>query len=132
MSRRAITNALKARLAPHTLPKAWPNQPFDPSAAGNLPYLAVDLVRAGTTDDTLDAEAPIQRGRLIVTVVARTGTSDGTADDHADAVAALFPTGARIPADTLTITITQPPHIREGMPDDGYWRVPVVIPFEAG
>lgn len=131
MTRRAITNALKARLAPLALPKAWPNQDFDPKAPGNLPYLSVTILRAGTADRTLDAEAPIQTGRFIVTVVAARGTSDGASDDHADQVAALFPMGLRIPAGGQTITILQPPHIREGLGDGAYWRTPVIIPFEA-
>lgn len=138
MSRRDITNALKARLTSISLPKAWPNQDFTvpavpADAAGRAAwgYLSVSILRAGTSDDTLDCEAPIQTGRFILTVVALSGTSDGTADDHADAVAALFPMGLRLPAGEQTITIMQPPHIREGMPDDGYWRVPVSIPYQA-
>lgn len=131
MTRRAITTALTDRLLPVPLPKAWPNQDFDPKATGNLPYLAVDFIRAGTSDDTLDAEAPIQTGRLIVTVVSARGQSTGAADDYADQVAALFPMGDRIAAGSLTITIMQPPHIREGMTDGTYWRVPVIIPFQA-
>ncbi len=132
MSVRAITTAITDRLLPLMLPKAWPNQDFDPKAQGNLPYLAVDIVRANTTDDTLNAEAPIQIGRLIVTVVADRGHATGVADDYADQVAALFPMGDRIAVGALTITIMQPPHIREGMADGTYWRVPVLIPFQSG
>jgi len=131
MSRRAITNALKARLAAVSLPKAWLNQDFDPAKPGNLPYLAVSIIRADTTDDTLDAEAPIQTGRIIASVVTARGSGDGQADDHADAVAALFPMGLRLTAGSQTITITQPPHVNEGLEDGAHWRVPVRIAFEA-
>lgn len=131
MSATAIENALKARLAEHFLPKAWPNLDFDPKAPGNLPYLACDLIKASSADDTLDAERPVYVGRLIATVVVAQGGSTATANDHADAVADLFPMGHRFTAGSLTITITQPPHIREGMGDGAYWRVPVSIPYQA-
>lgn len=123
--------ALKQALASHSLPKAYPNEDFDPTKTGNLPYLAVDIVRSATTDDTLDAETPIQSGSLLVTVVTQAGKSTGGADDYADAVAALFPMGARIAAGSQTITIMQPPHIMEGYTDATYWRVRVTIPFLA-
>lgn len=131
MSRRVILSTLKAALVGHTLPKAYPNEDFNPSLPGNTPYLAVDLVRSGTSDDTLDGVATIHNGVLIVTVVSRLMKSTGVADDHADAVAALFPFGRKIAAGDLEITIMQPPHIREGMSDGAYWRVPVRIPFIA-
>ena len=127
----AIENALKARLATYALPKAWPNQGFDPTKAGNVPFIACDLVKAATTDRTLAGESPEYVGRLIATVVVLSGTSTATANTHADAIAALFPMGLRIPAGDKTITITQPPHIREGIGDGSYWRVPVSIPFLA-
>ena len=133
MSTKAIENALKGAVAVllPTLPKAWPNQDFNPSAAGNLPYAACDLVYAGTTDDTVDAEHPVTAGTLVVTIVVAKGTSTSTANGHADTVAAAFPMGRRITAGNKTITITQPPHTREGMPDGAYWRVPVRIRWQA-
>lgn len=131
MSATAIENALKAHLASYPLPKAWPNQDFDPTEPGKLPYIACDLVRAATIDDTINAERPIAIGRLIVTIVVARGTSTAFANGHADAIAAMFPMGQRITSGTLTITITQPPHIREGMADGAYWRVPVSIPYLA-
>lgn len=132
MSVTAIETALKARLATYiALPKAWPNQDFDPAAPENLPYLACDLVRAATADATLAGDSPVWTGRLICTVVVARNTSTSTANGHADAIAALFPMGLTMTAGSIKITITQPPHIREGMADGAYWRVPVSIPFIA-
>lgn len=131
MTATAIETALKARLATLALPKAWPNQDYDPTASGKLPYIACDLVKADTTDATLDAVQPVSTGRLIATVVVARGTSTATANGHADTIAALFPMGLRITAGSQTITITQPAHIREGMADGAYWRVPVSVPFLA-
>lgn len=132
MSVEAIENALKARLAAASpLPKAWPNQDFEPTATGNLPYLACDIVKASTTDRTLCATSPAFVGILIVSVVVAKGTSTGTANSQAEAIAAAFPMNLRFPAGPLTIEVTQPPHVREGMTDGAYWRVPVRIPFLA-
>lgn len=123
--------ALKARLATLAgVPKAWPNQDFDPTKAGNLPYVACEIVRARTSDDTLDGEAPIVTGALIATVVVAKGTGEVAADSLAEQIAALFPMGATIPAAGMTTQILQPPHIREGIGDGTYWRVPVSIAFQ--
>lgn len=123
--------ALKARLATLTdTPKAWPNQAFDPAQPGNVPYIACTIVRAGTSDDTLDAESPIVAGRLIASVVVKSGTGETKANEIAEQIAALFPMGERIEAPGATTEVMQPPHIREGMPDGAYWRVPVSVPFQ--
>ena len=129
--RRSILNAIKAAFSTVSLPKAWPNIVFDPTKTGNLPYVAVTIIRADTIDNTVAGEMPIDIGRIIATVVVAGNTSDGTADDHADAIASLFPKGQILTGGGYTVEITGPPHIREGMPDNGYWRVPVSIPFRA-
>lgn len=133
MSTEAIENALKAALAAvlPTVPKAWPNQDYDPTAAGKLPYIACDLVFADTSDDTLGAEHPITTGILIATVVVAKGESSGGANGFADLIKAAFPMGRQITAGLRSITVLQPPHAREGMPDGVYWRVPVRIRWQA-
>ena len=139
MSATAIENALKSHLATTTvLPKAWPKQDFvvPPIPAENAArqawgYIAVDFIKAATTDRTIGARSPEYAGRLIATVVVAKDSSSGAGNAHADAVAAAFPMGLRIPAGDVTITIMQPPHVREGMPDGLYWRVPVSITYMA-
>lgn len=123
--------ALKARIATISgVPKAWPNQDYDPSGVGKVPYLACEIVRASTSDATLDAAAPVVIGRLIVTVVTNKGIGEATANQLSAQVADLFPMGLRINTGNIATTITQPPHIREGMTDGTYWRVPISIPFQ--
>ncbi len=130
--KRAPDAALRSRLSTLPgIPKAWPNTDFDPKATGNLPYIACEIVRAGTSDATLDGVAPIVTGRLIASVVVAKGTGETRADEIAEQVAALFPMGLTIPLGyIIDIIVTQPPHIREGMTDGAYWRVPVSIPFQ--
>ncbi|AZV00275.1 phage tail terminator-like protein [Paracoccus kondratievae] len=130
--------ALKARLATLAgIPKAWPNQDFDlPPVPGDAAaryawaYLACEIIRTGTSDTTLNAEAPVVTGRLIATAVTLKGTGEARANEIAEQVAALFPMGERIAVSGFVTQITQPPHIREGMGDGAYWRVPVSIPFQ--
>lgn len=123
--------ALKARLAAIPgIPKAWPNQDFDPKAPGNVPYIACTIVRAATSDDTLDSVAPIVVGRLIATVVVLQGNGEARANEIAEEIAVLFPMGAQITAPGFVTDVIQPPHIREGMSDGAYWRVSVSVPIE--
>lgn len=123
--------ALRQRLATLSdVPTAWPNVSFNPADPGNLPYIACTIVRAGTSDQTLDGQSPIVTGRLIATVVVEQNTGEVQADQIAERVADLFPMGLRIATDDIITVITQPAHIREGIPDGAYWRVPVSIPFQ--
>lgn len=132
MSVTDIENTLKARVAAASaLPKAWPNQDFDPTKPGNLPYLACDIVKAATTDRTLGATSPAFVGVLIVTIVVAKGTSTTIANSHGDTISEAFPMTMRFDAGALQIEVTQPPHVREGMTDGAYWRVPVRIAFMA-
>lgn len=139
MSVTEIENALKARLATASaLPKAWPNQDYFPppipdgaEARKAWGYIDCTVVKAATGDRTLGATSPEFRGVLIATLVVVKGTSTATANGHADAISAAFPMNLRLPAGPLTIEITQPPHVREGLTDGTYWRVPIRIPFLA-
>ena len=137
--KRAPENLLKARLATLAgVPKAWPNQDFALPAVPNdaagrqaWAYLACSIVRAGTSDDTLDAVAPVVTARLIVTVVTLDGTGEARADTLAEQVQNLFPMGLRLDdGDIIEVIVTQPAHIREGMSDGAYWRVPVSVPVQ--
>lgn len=136
--KRAPDNAMKARLATLTgVPKAWPNQDFtlpvvptDPAGRNAWAYLSCTILRAATTDDTIDAEAPLTTGRLIVTVVTLKGTGEARSDTLAEQVSSLFPMGLRMTAGGSITTIMSPAHIRDGVTDGSYWRVSVAIPFE--
>lgn len=110
-----------------TYPIAWPNQEFSPAR----PYIMVDLVRVNRRDDTMDNAHTISRGQLIATVVVNIGTSTRTANEKADAIAALFPMGLRIAVTGGNIVILKPADIREGFRQDADWRVPVIVDYEA-
>lgn len=119
------------------VPVAYPNQRFDPNSAVRASFgtLYVDaVVQLNTTDDlTLEQDAPRLSGMLILTVVTDINKSDGAAYDVAADLKALYAAGSKFVVATpaYTITIMGHPHIREGMPDGGYWRTPVLVPFDA-
>jgi hypothetical protein len=74
---------------------------------------------------TLDA-LHRRAGSVVITIASRVNNGSGEGDGLADAVAAHFAADLRFQG----IRITSSPSIREGFVDGGYWRTPVVIPFE--
>lgn len=131
MSTKAIRNALKTRLMgmsprPGT---AWPNVSFD---AGTLPRLEAITDGVERTGGTLKGNQTLREtGLFTVVVCVEQGAGEDTALDYADDIAALFPEGQRLAFTGGEITITQPPAIRAGFPDDTSFRVPVVIRYAA-
>lgn len=125
-----IGAALKARLASLTftpaLPVAWPNRDFVP--AGD--HLTAAIVPAEA--QRLGVKAMHRyAGTLVVTVCTQGGRGSGEGDGKADAVAAHFAADLRLPlSGGGSLRITQAPSVREGFIDAGFWRTPVLIPFE--
>lgn len=125
-----IGAALKARLSEliftPALPVAWPNRDFAP----NGDHLAVAIVPAEA--QRLGVKAMHRyAGTLSITVVSTGGRGSGEGDGKADAVAAHFPADLKLTlAGGATLRITQSPSVREGFIDAGYWRTPVLVPFE--
>ncbi len=125
-----IGAALKARLSSLTftpaLPVGWPNRDFVPSGD----HLTVAIVPAEA--ERLGVKAMHRRaGNMVVTVCTAGGKGSGEGDGKADAVAAHFPADLRLSlSGGGSLRITQAPSVREGFIDAGYWRTPVLIPFE--
>lgn len=130
MTENDIEVALKARLGNNPLPGfaySWPNV----NMAGTKPYAEITFVRVERLDRTVGEGPPLSRGKLIVTLVTREGVGTTDANTAAQTVAALFPKASRLPAANGIIVITKPPDIREGFPDAGDWRTPVIIDYLA-
>ena len=126
-----IGAALKARLAALTfspaLPVGWPNRDFAP----NGDHLTAAIVPAEA--QRLGVKAMHRfAGTMVVTVCAQnTRNGSGENDGKADAVAAHFPADLTLTlSGGLRLRITAAPSVREGFIDAGYWRTPVLIPFE--
>jgi hypothetical protein len=96
-----------------------------------LPYIAAEVVRVSTTDDTLRGGFTRSVGFLQATVVTEAGIFANPALQIADEIAAAFPKGERLTIPGGTILITKPPAIGQGFRDGPDWRVPVRIDYEA-
>lgn len=122
--------AIKARIAALTfspaIPVAWPNKNFAPSGDR---FLQVAIVPAPM--QRLGVSAKHRRaGSVVITVASKENNGSGESDGLADAVAAHFPADLKLAAGAKAVRITETPSIRDGFLDGGYWRTPVVIPFE--
>jgi hypothetical protein len=126
MTAAATHAAIKARIQALTftpaIPVAWPNKDFSPTGER---FLQVAIVPAPPQRMTIDA-LHRRAGSVVITVASRANNGSGEGDGLADAVAAHFPADLRFSG----IRVTASPSIREGFQDGGYWRTPVVIPFE--
>jgi|GEM_PF-1831556 len=123
-----IENAIKARFAGGALvwPIAWPNQ----NAPGTVPFIALDIVPTGRTDDTLDGSVPIAEGFVMARAVIGEGTSTSEANRKAHEITTLFPRGLRIAvAGGGEIRVIRHPEPLQGFNADRKWNKPVRITF---
>lgn len=95
------------------------------------PYIAAEIVRVSTTDDTLAGGFKISRGFMQATVVIEAGNLANEALHLADHIAAVFPYGRRISIPDGVILINKPPAVGQGFRDGPDWRLPVRIDYEA-
>lgn len=117
---KARIEALAATFSP-AIPVAWQNRDFQPTGR----FLQAVIVPAPNQRMTLDA-LHRRAGSVVITVGSVVNVGSGEGDGLADAVAAYFPADLTFSG----IRITASPSIREGFLDGGFWRTPVVIPFE--
>jgi len=133
----AIWLALKARV--QTIPLgfpsasfAWPGQTFTPpySASKLLPYLRIGRVTAAPVRQMIDYGKPHWReGMLMVTLVHPLGNDVSVFDQMAGIVADHFIDGTHMRFDRVCLTVPEYPHVQEGYEENGYWTVPVSIPW---
>lgn len=95
------------------------------------PYIAFEIVRVSTTDDTLRGGFKISRGFMQATVVAEAGEFANPSLRIADLIAAGFPYGTRLTIPDGTVLITKPPAVGQGFRDGPDWRTPVRVDYEA-
>ena len=130
MSAAAIGAALKARLAALSfspaIPVAWQNKDYTPTGER---FLAAEILPAPNERATIGG-AHRRSGSLIVTVASRPNNGSGEGDGLADAVAAHFPHDLVLATTAGRVRITAAPSVRGGFIDGGYWRTPVIIPWE--
>lgn len=132
----SIWLALKSRTdtIPLAYPRAWPGQVFlVPSSGGKLlPYLRVGRVSVEPVNDYMDdAQEAWRNGMLIVTLVYPLGQDVSVYDQIAAGIATHFAKGTEMEYGGLIVEVKNTPHVQEGYEDNGYWTVPVSIPWRS-
>lgn len=119
-----ISSELFDPLTGNSLPVSWPGINFDPPPTGA--YLEVKLFRSPTERLTIKGRHRIS-GFLQVTVSVPEGEGSIGADEIADTVSSLYPVDARFG----NARITKEPSVNSGFHEDGRWKVPITIDYEA-
>lgn len=132
----AIWLALKSQIEslPITYEKAWPGQVFNIPYGGTpsmpKPYLRIGRVSVAPVRQMIaDGRRHERTGSLIITLVHPLGQDIAVYDQMAGEIAEHFKDGAAMKYGNVCVTVTAYPHVQEGYEDNGYWTVPVSIPW---
>lgn len=130
----SIWLALKSRIdtLPLEYPRAWPGQAFQVPSFGGLPqpYLRVGRVSVPPVRQLIAAGKPHERtGSLMVTLVHPLGQDVAVYDQIAAGIAEHFKDGTQMRYGAVCVAVRSAPHVQEGYTEDGYWTVPVRIPW---
>ena len=130
MSITAIRAALEVALKSITpaIATAWENIEFSPTE--DVPFQRLGLGRA-KPDDSEIGQLHIEQGILIVSLNYPTGVGPCDAEARADLVRSTFAKGRSFSASGVTVTIMGTPEVPQGQPVEGWFVVPVKIPWRA-
>lgn len=130
----SIWLALKGRIET-LLPsyaKAWPGQTFQIPMVGGTPqpFLRVGRVSAAPLRQLIAHGQPHERtGILMVTLVHPLGQDVAVYDQIAAGIAEHFRDGTAMRYGNVCVTVSAYPHVMDGYEDNGYWTVPVRVPW---
>lgn len=95
-----------------------------------MPYFRIGRVSVDPIRMHLDFGKPHERtGSLIVTLVYPLGSDVSVYDNIAGQVAEHFQDGTQMRYKDICVLVTDYPYVNEGYEDNGYWTVPVSIPW---
>lgn len=112
--------------------KAWPGETFTPPYSGDQlqPYLRIGDVSVSPVPVLIEEGKRHDRtGTLIVTLVHPVGLDVAAYTQYAGQIAAHFAEGSRMYYDGVCVKVTAQPHVQPGYESNGYWNVPVTIPW---
>lgn len=117
------------------VPKAWPGETFEPPYGGNPPalqhYIRVGRVVAAPVRQLIaDGRPHLRSGFLVLTLVYPLGQSVTVYDQMAGQIAAHFADGTCMSHQGVSVSVPEYPHVLEGFEENGYWTVPVRIPWQ--
>lgn len=107
------------------IPVAWENRDYVPSGR----FIQATIIPAPNERLTIRGQHRVS-GSLSLVVATKTDKGTGEGLGIADALAAAFPCDLKLTTTDKTIRITAQPSIRQAFQDGGWWRTPVIIPFE--
>lgn len=113
-------------------PKAWPGEVFAVPSSGGKPAPFLRIGRVSVAPVRLfmgDDEEHKRTGRLIITLVYPLGQDVAVYDQIAAGIARHFAEGTEMTFSGLTVVVSDTPHVQEGYEDNGYWNMPVSIPW---
>lgn len=128
--------ALKSRI--DTLPlgfaKAWPAETFKaPHAKCQLqPYIRIGTVTVDPVPVQIATGKPhVRTGTLILTLVhpMTKGCGMPVYSQYAGIIAGHFADGTEMWYDNVCVKVTAQPHVQPGYEDNGYWTIPVSVPW---
>jgi hypothetical protein len=125
--RRALEKHLAA-LAP-ALPTAWDNVFFSPPADGSV-YQEVKMI-PNSPIKTMDTLTIIEQGMMQVALCYPQGKGPRDAENRVDALRAHFRRGTTLVEGGISTIITEVPVVAAGVPDEGQWKIPVTIYWQA-
>lgn len=131
MSPNSIDAALERHLLtlPGAPPIAWEDVSYTPTTG--QAYLQVNQLRNNPIDHGIANGLREDRGILQITVVHPAGGGKVAALSLAHKVASHFPRLLRLSAADGVISIYKSPSVASGLPDDGWYRVPISISWRA-
>lgn len=130
-----IWKALEARIEglQPSYEVAWPARKSTPPSSGGklLPYLRVGFVSAPPDRILIASGKPHNRvGALMVTLVYPLGQDLSVYEQIAGKIAAHFVDGTAMSYGGVCVTVTSAPHVQDGYEDNGYWSIPVRVPWQ--
>lgn len=125
----SIWLAIKARINSLSLsfPIAWPGEIYDPSLS---PYIRVGRVSSAPVPAFIaDGKPHTRTGFIILTLAHPLGPDPSVFDQYAGTIADHFRDGTMMKYGNVCIRVTEYPHIVEGYEDNGFWSIPIRIPW---
>lgn len=106
---------------------AWPARTHDPV---NIPYLRIGHVTTPPVGPLVKQGTPsVRTGTLIVTLVMRLEYDIAYHEEQAAQVSNHFQDGTLMNFEGVCVRVTAQPHVQPGYEDNGYWTIPVTIPW---
>ena len=127
----AIQAALESRLygISPVISTAWQNVEFAPVIG--TPWQQVTLLVNTPVDHAVTLDVTEQRGLLQITLYYPGGVGTATALARANAVATRFAPPQTLTSGGTTVEILSTPQIGSGLALDGWWVIPVSIPWRS-